>query len=48
MRKKNCFGPIKSLFSFLSAKTEKKIIKEIEENRTGCVVAVCHKQDNGF
>jgi hypothetical protein len=36
LRKKNCFGPIRSLFSLSTAQTDKngwkKLVKEIDEN----------------
>ena len=47
MRKKNCFGPIKSLFSFSTAKTEKNSCKNWVNKIRGWVVG-CHEQDMPF
>ena len=43
--RKNCFGPIKSLLSFSTAKTEKNSWKKFGENKIGGLVVWCHEQD---
>jgi len=37
--KKNCFGPIRSLFSFSTAQTE-KFVEKIGKNKIRCLVVV--------
>jgi hypothetical protein len=36
--KETCFGPIRSLFSFSAAQTEKKFVEKIGENKIRCLL----------